>query len=138
MDVESHVYAVNDMTDLQTLNSTNPAQNYKVSQVSKSQTALTRHNFETLELWYILISFPDYQVLRLYSAICLEVFSDLDIVRRLNCEHVFHRQCIDLWLQRQRVDCPLCKSVYIARSEGNLDVQRAQVNEMRNSEGEGS
>ncbi|KAH7190912.1 hypothetical protein DER44DRAFT_635397, partial [Fusarium oxysporum] len=50
-------------------------------------------------------------------AICLEVFSDLDIVRRLNCEHIFHKQCIDLWLQGQHVNCPLCKSVYIARSE---------------------
>ncbi|KAH7196184.1 hypothetical protein DER44DRAFT_633784, partial [Fusarium oxysporum] len=50
-------------------------------------------------------------------AICPEVFRDLDTVRRLNCEHVFQRKCIDLWLQKQHVNCPLCKSVYVARPE---------------------
>ncbi|EMT71734.1 hypothetical protein FOC4_g10010250, partial [Fusarium odoratissimum] len=71
-------------------------------------------------------------------AICPEVFRDLDTVRRLNCEHLLQRKCIDLWLQKQHVNCPLCKSVYVARPEGNMEVQRAKVNERRNSEGESS
>ncbi|KAH7231805.1 uncharacterized protein BKA55DRAFT_486746, partial [Fusarium redolens] len=50
-------------------------------------------------------------------AICLEIFEDLDTVRRLKCEHVYHRQCIDPWFQRQHFNCPLCKSVYVARPE---------------------
>ncbi|KAH6953924.1 hypothetical protein BKA56DRAFT_459374, partial [Ilyonectria sp. MPI-CAGE-AT-0026] len=49
--------------------------------------------------------------------ICLELFGDLDSVRRLKCEHVFHRQCIDPWFQRRHFNCPLCKSVYVAQPE---------------------
>ncbi|RKK12484.1 hypothetical protein BFJ66_g5464 [Fusarium oxysporum f. sp. cepae] len=61
VDVESHGDAVSDITILQTLNSTNPSQTYKVSRVSKSQTAIAQHNSDSLEVWYVLISFPDYQ-----------------------------------------------------------------------------
>ncbi|KAH7169674.1 uncharacterized protein B0J16DRAFT_251585, partial [Fusarium flagelliforme] len=50
-------------------------------------------------------------------AICLEIFEGLDTVRRLKCEHVYHRQCIDTWFQRQHFNCPLCKSVYVTRPE---------------------
>ena len=58
MDVESHEDAVSDITTLQTLNSTNPTQTYKVSQVSKSQTAIARHTSDSLEVWYVLILSP--------------------------------------------------------------------------------
>ena len=29
-------------------------------------------------------------------------------LRELRCGHLFHSECIDVWLQRQRL-CPLCK-----------------------------
>ncbi|KAK2474693.1 hypothetical protein H9L39_14653 [Fusarium oxysporum f. sp. albedinis] len=60
VDVKSHGDAVSDITILQTLNSTNPSQTYKVSRVSKSQTAIAQHNSDSLEV----------------CAICLEVFRD--------------------------------------------------------------
>jgi len=47
------------------------------------------------------------------SAICLEIFMDLDDARRLKCAHVFHTSCIDAWYQNHHTDCPLCKSVFI-------------------------
>jgi len=41
--------------------------------------------------------------------ICINDFQRGDIVRRLpECDHVFHKSCIDLWLLRS-ADCPLCK-----------------------------
>lgn len=41
-------------------------------------------------------------------AICLEKVVAGDLVRQLQCEHVFHRPCVDLWLLRHP-NCPLCK-----------------------------
>merc|ERR1740139_1209071 len=41
--------------------------------------------------------------------ICLTDMEPGDTIRCLpNCDHTFHRSCIDLWLVRS-TDCPLCK-----------------------------
>ncbi|EEF34736.1 RING-H2 finger protein ATL3B precursor, putative [Ricinus communis] len=43
-------------------------------------------------------------------AICLGEFKDDDILRLLTvCYHVFHEECIDLWLTSQKT-CPVCRS----------------------------
>ncbi|UKJ88111.1 hypothetical protein MACJ_000554 [Theileria orientalis] len=44
--------------------------------------------------------------------ICLEDFTDEDILRLLTCSHGFHANCIDLWLSRS-VNCPLCMKTLI-------------------------
>ena len=42
-------------------------------------------------------------------SICQDVINQGDEVRRLNhCHHVFHRNCIDTWYQRN-VRCPVCR-----------------------------
>jgi hypothetical protein len=40
-------------------------------------------------------------------AVCLSDFELDDMLRRLPCNHCFHRACIDKWLRRNKV-CPLC------------------------------
>ena len=40
--------------------------------------------------------------------ICLSPLAAGETVRRLECLHVFHRVCLDTWLQRC-LKCPLCK-----------------------------
>lgn len=51
--------------------------------------------------------------------VCMEDFQEGDAVRRLpGCNHVFHRDCIDLWLSRS-ADCPMCKQ-NVSRSLGWL------------------
>ncbi|KAI8874480.1 hypothetical protein GQ42DRAFT_112886, partial [Ramicandelaber brevisporus] len=43
-------------------------------------------------------------------SICLEQFAIGDMVRVLNCRHVFHTACIDPWLSTASALCPLCKT----------------------------
>ncbi|PSS32947.1 E3 ubiquitin-protein like [Actinidia chinensis var. chinensis] len=44
-------------------------------------------------------------------AICLKNMSASDEVReQSNCCHVFHRECLDGWMDRGQVTCPLCRS----------------------------
>ena len=44
----------------------------------------------------------------LECAVCLAVFEPSDTVRVLPCVHVFHRSCVDKWLERSAA-CPTCK-----------------------------
>lgn len=42
--------------------------------------------------------------------ICLSVVDEGEVVRSLpNCNHVFHRECIDVWLD-SNVTCPVCRA----------------------------
>ncbi|PXF46163.1 hypothetical protein BWQ96_04040 [Gracilariopsis chorda] len=42
-------------------------------------------------------------------AVCLEEFEPGQQVRQLACSHLYHRTCIDPWLQSSSNSCPLCK-----------------------------
>ncbi|XP_027001748.1 RING finger protein 150a isoform X2 [Tachysurus fulvidraco] len=41
-------------------------------------------------------------------AVCIEGYKANDVVRILPCRHVFHKNCVDPWLQEHRT-CPMCK-----------------------------
>ncbi|XP_077102038.1 RING finger protein 150a [Siphateles boraxobius] len=41
-------------------------------------------------------------------AVCIEDYKPNDVVRILPCRHVFHKNCVDPWLQDHRT-CPMCK-----------------------------
>ncbi|KAG8014706.1 hypothetical protein GBF38_003313 [Nibea albiflora] len=41
-------------------------------------------------------------------AVCIESYKPNDVIRILPCRHVFHKHCVDPWLQDHRT-CPMCK-----------------------------
>ncbi|MCE5165675.1 hypothetical protein HAX54_011534 [Datura stramonium] len=43
-------------------------------------------------------------------AICLCNIEDGEQVRELNCDHLFHRACLDRWMNCGRMTCPLCRN----------------------------
>uniref|UniRef100_A0A3Q3VV30 RING-type domain-containing protein n=1 Tax=Mola mola TaxID=94237 RepID=A0A3Q3VV30_MOLML len=47
---------------------------------------------------------PDFN----HCAVCIEVYQLNDVVRILPCKHVFHKMCVDPWLN-EHCTCPMCK-----------------------------
>ena len=53
--------------------------------------------------------------------ICLEKYEVGQYKRQLHkCKHVFHKKCIDKWLVKVKMECPICRCDYSAPEE-NLD-----------------
>ncbi|EPS71290.1 hypothetical protein M569_03468, partial [Genlisea aurea] len=47
-------------------------------------------------------------------AVCLYEFGGDDEIRRLrNCRHIFHRGCLDSWMDHDQKTCPLCRTAFI-------------------------
>lgn len=46
--------------------------------------------------------------------VCLSEFDACDEIRGMtNCKHVFHRWCIDQWIEHGRKNCPVCRTVFV-------------------------
>ncbi|CAL5442596.1 unnamed protein product [Camellia sinensis] len=47
-------------------------------------------------------------------AVCLYEFAGDDDIRRLsNCRHIFHRSCLDRWIDHGHRTCPLCRTRFV-------------------------
>ncbi|KAF3340349.1 RING-H2 finger protein ATL11-like protein [Carex littledalei] len=54
-------------------------------------------------------------------AVCLYDIAGREEVRRLtNCCHVFHRGCLDRWMDHDQHTCPLCRAKLIPDEMGNV------------------
>ncbi|XP_042475093.1 E3 ubiquitin-protein ligase RNF13-like [Macadamia integrifolia] len=42
-------------------------------------------------------------------AVCLMKLEDGDEMRVLQCNHDFHKECLDQWLEKEQLTCPLCR-----------------------------
>jgi hypothetical protein len=63
--------------------------------------------------------------------ICRDRFDDNSIVRKLYCNHIFHLNCIDTWLE-SNIRCPVCRSdlrdIEENESENLNDTNTSNVN----------
>ncbi|XP_004510759.1 brassinosteroid-responsive RING protein 1-like [Cicer arietinum] len=47
-------------------------------------------------------------------AVCLFEFSEEEEIRCLrNCRHIFHRNCVDRWIDHDQKTCPLCRTPFV-------------------------
>ncbi|KAK6140800.1 hypothetical protein DH2020_025461 [Rehmannia glutinosa] len=47
-------------------------------------------------------------------SICLECIETTHDIRELcNCSHLFHRECLDTWIDEGQITCPLCRSMLL-------------------------
>lgn len=49
-------------------------------------------------------------------SICLESFREEDRVTVIRCNHYFHTECINPWLKKYCLMCPICKIHVIDRN----------------------
>uniref|UniRef100_A0A7N0SV68 RING-type domain-containing protein n=1 Tax=Kalanchoe fedtschenkoi TaxID=63787 RepID=A0A7N0SV68_KALFE len=66
-------------------------------------------------------------------AVCLSRFEDGDEMRKLRCEHWFHKACLDTWLLKEASTCPLCRMEVVSRDvvsryrRGKLPLQTSML-----------
>ncbi|ESQ39953.1 hypothetical protein EUTSA_v10001158mg [Eutrema salsugineum] len=51
--------------------------------------------------------------------VCLSTLKAGEEVRKLDCRHVFHKECLEGWLQHLNFNCPLCRSPLVAHGGGD-------------------
>ncbi|CAH8334521.1 unnamed protein product [Eruca vesicaria subsp. sativa] len=52
---------------------------------------------------------------------CLSTLKGGEEVRKLDCRHVFHNQCLEGWIQHLNFNCALCRSSLISCGGGRCD-----------------
>ncbi|KAI0250444.1 hypothetical protein BJV78DRAFT_1283231 [Lactifluus subvellereus] len=52
--------------------------------------------------------------------ICLEDYNPEEDLRLLTCRHVFHKECVDRWLETGRNNCPACRSQGVSTGSGPI------------------
>jgi len=55
-------------------------------------------------------------------AICTEVFTEQTYVKRLQCKHDYHDECINKWLLSSK-KCPLCQTEVQVRFPGDDEME---------------
>ena len=44
-------------------------------------------------------------------SICLDDFKNEEIINKLKCNHIFHKDCLGTWLNDNNDSCPLCRAI---------------------------
>ena len=59
--------------------------------------------------------------------VCLEEYDEGDEIRELECEHAFHKTCIDEWLTTKRACCPCCKHSLVPAAPPSAGAPESEV-----------
>ncbi|KAF7837059.1 E3 ubiquitin-protein ligase RHA1B-like [Senna tora] len=52
-------------------------------------------------------------------AVCLDMIEGRHKIREIsNCCHIFHRECLDRWLEENQITCPLCRTMLFPANKG--------------------
>lgn len=52
----------------------------------------------------------DVKIVCTKCTVCLDDYDDNSYVRQMECNHIFHKKCIDKWLLEYNYKCPMCRS----------------------------
>ena len=53
------------------------------------------------------------ELLQTTCPICIDEFKENEFYRTLECNHKFHKRCIDRWFRKDHCDCPMCRKKII-------------------------
>jgi hypothetical protein len=53
------------------------------------------------------------ELLQVTCPICIEEFKENEFYRTLECNHSFHKRCIDHWFRKDHCECPMCRKKII-------------------------
>ena len=65
---------------------------------------VTPINIENLNTLIVCNELPENN-----CSICLDEFKNEDILKKLNCSHIFHKDCLAPWINNNK-SCPLCRT----------------------------
>ncbi|KAL7123564.1 hypothetical protein ACP275_01G113000 [Erythranthe tilingii] len=98
-------------------NSTNNSNNYILilDASSPSLVPIPVHVVTTaIKLRLPILPYHPESAVQKVCTICLEYVELSDEIRELcNCSHLFHRVCLDTWIDQGQVTCPLCRSMLL-------------------------
>ncbi|WMV28109.1 hypothetical protein MTR67_021494 [Solanum verrucosum] len=86
------------------------------------------HDHEHNELRVMRFERDNLEESSVECAICLCKIEDGEEVRELNCDHLFHRACLDRWMNCGRMTCPLCRNHLIKPNTIYSEFQHEVIN----------
>ena len=83
----------------------------KIKSISDNAVNLRENiNIDSLNTLIVCDELPENN-----CSICLEEFKNEDMIKKLNCNHIFHKDCLGTWINnntnKNNKTCPLCRRV---------------------------
>ncbi|XVF10277.1 hypothetical protein REPUB_Repub07fG0168800 [Reevesia pubescens] len=105
---DDHQYPTNYVLPMDSTRSPNSS---LVTSPVQVETTFIKNSLPVVEYGNFIRKFQVHEEGDLTCTVCLNCIEKLDEIRELsNCSHVFHRECLDKWVDKDRVTCPLCRS----------------------------
>ncbi|XVF53198.1 hypothetical protein PTKIN_Ptkin05aG0081300 [Pterospermum kingtungense] len=79
-------------------------------QVAETTTVLLKNSLPEVEYGDFVGRFKELHEDVMRCIICLNYVERSHKIRELRCCHVFHRECLDAWVNKDQLTCPLCRS----------------------------